>query len=141
MNQPRSRPIGYWLQHVHELLESTLDAQLAEQQLTRRHWQLLNTLARGPSTIGELDAALAPFVDDEHPTLQPLVEELAARGWLQRDGDGRWTLTADGADGHAAAQQRVQAYRVRTTEGIADEDYQRTVDTLARMAANLESME
>lgn len=141
MNQPRGKPIGYWLQHVHELLESTLEAQLAEQRLTRRHWQLLNTVARGPATVAELDAALAPFVDDEHPTLQPLVDELAARDWLQRDADGRWTLTADGSAGHAAAQQRVQAYRVRTTEGIADEDYQRTVDTLARMAANLESME
>jgi hypothetical protein len=60
------RPIGYWLKHLDRLIEDNFDRLLASEGLTRRHWQLLNTLHRGPSTHEELAEAVAPFVTD-HP--------------------------------------------------------------------------
>src|SRR5215813_2415405 len=61
------RPIGYWLKHLDRLIEDTFSRALAEQGLTRRHWQVLNTLAREPAGPAELTKALDPFLHDDQP--------------------------------------------------------------------------
>lgn len=140
-SEQAGRPIGYWLSRVHELLESTLDAQLAREHLTRRHWQVLNTIASCPATAAEINDALQPFLDADMPTLAPVMDDLTARGWLQVGVGERCTLSAQGKDAHGRVRELVAAYRARTREGIGDEDYIRTVRTLTRMAQNLEAME
>jgi hypothetical protein len=40
------RPIGYWLKHLDRLIEDTFERTLSMEGLTRRHWQVLNTLER-----------------------------------------------------------------------------------------------
>lgn len=135
------RPIGYWLSHVHELLESTLDAQLATEKLTRRHWQVLNTVATAPATAAALNDALQPFLDDDHPTLAPVLRDLGERDWLVTNASGVIGLSTKGKQAHARVRELVTAYRARCREGIGDEDYIRTVRTLSRMAQNLEAMD
>ena len=54
------RPIGYWLKHLDRLIEDTFSRTLAGQGLTRRHWQVLNTLAQGPARPADLSKALQP---------------------------------------------------------------------------------
>jgi hypothetical protein len=44
------RPIGYWLKHLDSMIEGTFERTLASEGLTRRHWQVLNTLHTQPST-------------------------------------------------------------------------------------------
>jgi hypothetical protein len=70
---------------------SQLNALEAE-SLTRRHWQVLNTIAHGARTPEDLDAALAPFgsiaaqlaevatgvSDDDHRTTIRTLERCAA---------------------------------------------------------------
>src|SRR6476646_7859095 len=87
------RPIGYWLKHLDRLIADSFSRALAADELTRRHWQVLNTLARGP-------ARLATTVDD-----------LIGRGWVSRDQHDRLCLTAGGRTAHQITRQRVRQTR------------------------------
>ncbi|MFF5109665.1 MarR family winged helix-turn-helix transcriptional regulator [Streptosporangium sp. NPDC000509] len=129
------RPIGYWIKHLHGLVESSLDDLLADRGLTRRHWQVLNVVAVDSPTLAGLDTALAPFLDDRFPSLRPFVDDLCERGWLE--GAERLSLTAAGIRAHEELRRRVDTDRARLTEGISAEEYLATIDVLTRMSANL----
>ncbi|MEU0796559.1 MarR family transcriptional regulator [Amycolatopsis sp. NPDC005961] len=128
------KPLGWWLRHVHELLESSMARALDAESLSRRHWQVLNTIALGARTPEEVDAALAPFVAADGP-MAAKVADLRARGWVTEDGG----LTEAGREAHARVEERVEAFRTTVTRGISGDDYRTTVRTLERCAANLES--
>ncbi|ASR38785.1 hypothetical protein BAY61_31535 [Prauserella marina] len=134
MTEPAlTKPLGYWLRHLHELLESSFTATLGAEGLTRRHWQVLNVLAENPS--GDIDRELAPFLDADTPTFTPLLTDLAGRGWAHEGAPSG--LTALGRTEHARISAEVADIRRKATEGISDERYLDTVHTLSRMAANL----
>ncbi len=57
-----TKPIGYWLKHLDNLLERQFDATLADLDIGRRHWQLLNTLSRGPASREELTPRARPLL-------------------------------------------------------------------------------
>ncbi|MEV7551668.1 MarR family transcriptional regulator [Amycolatopsis sp. NPDC089917] len=117
------KPIGFWFAHLHQALESSLEKVLADESLTRRHWQVLNTIDSGAS----VDDALSPFGERRET-----VADLRARGWIDDDG-----LTGTGREVHLRIKTKVGAFRSRATEGISDEEYRTTVGVLERMAANL----
>ncbi|SDX31020.1 DNA-binding transcriptional regulator, MarR family [Amycolatopsis xylanica] len=122
------KPIGYWFSHLHQLLESSFADALAEDGLTRRHWQVLNTIASGARTSEAVDEALAPFGS----SMKPIVDDLIERGWVA---DGQ--LTEAGQAAFERARAKIQKQRELVTEGISDEDYRTTHDVLERMARNL----
>ncbi|MEU5258516.1 MarR family winged helix-turn-helix transcriptional regulator [Amycolatopsis sp. NPDC021455] len=128
------KPLGWWLRHLHELLESSMAQVLETESLTRRHWQVLNTIALGARTPEEVDTAMAPFVIAEGP-MAPKVADLRARGWVAEDG----ALTADGREAHARVEARIKEFRAKAIDGISDDDYRTTLRTLERCAANLEA--
>ncbi|SCL18180.1 DNA-binding transcriptional regulator, MarR family [Micromonospora pallida] len=130
-----SRPIGYWLRHLHGLIEAQFEAALAEDRLGRRHWQTLHLLHEGPQTSVQVADALAPFGADRGAT----VDDLAARGWVTRGDDGRLTLTEAGRTAHTQVAARVEAARDLLMRGLTTEQYVETVRVLATMADNLES--
>src|SRR5699024_2073915 len=76
-------PIGYWLKHLDRLIESDFDRILAAESLNRRHWQVLHSLQEGAATVAELDARLAPFLDEQEQSVAPVVEQLRTRRWVQ----------------------------------------------------------
>jgi DNA-binding MarR family transcriptional regulator len=131
------RPIGYWLKLIDRLIEEQLDALLAEVRLTRRHWQVLNVLHRGPSTFEAIDIQVAPFLDAAEPTTRPILEDLRQRGWATVTGEGHAVLTTAGAAAHGDLLDKVSDSRRTIVAGIAAEEYQATVDVLRRMAVNL----
>jgi len=128
------KPIGYWLRHVHELIETSFGEALATESLTRRHWQVLNTIALGARTLEDLDTALAPFVVEEG-SMAPIVADLRGRGWVSD-----FALTDEGRVAHARVEEQVKGMRERIRDGISDDDYVTTVRTLERCAANLETL-
>jgi hypothetical protein len=130
------KPLGWWLRHVHELLESSMAQALEAESLTRRHWQVLNTIALGVRTPEEVDAQLAPFVTTEG-SMVTKVADLRARGWVA---EGELALTEAGREAHARVEERIKAFRVSSMDGISDDDYRTTVRTLERCAANLEAV-
>jgi DNA-binding MarR family transcriptional regulator len=126
------RPIGYWLKEVDRLIEESFGRLLAEDGLTRRHWQVLNTVSTGPTATADLDRALAPF----EPTVAPVLDDLAGRGWVE-DTAGVVELTEAGRAAHASVRDRVLANRQALTRGISDAEYATVVRLLERMAGNL----
>jgi DNA-binding MarR family transcriptional regulator len=127
------RPVGYWIKEVDRLIEESFGRLLAEAGLTRRHWQVLNTIAAGTTSQDGLDRALAPFLDEAGGA--DVIADLEGRGWVRWEGG--IGLTATGSRAHAALRERIGAHRRRVTEGITAEEYAGIISVLERMAANL----
>lgn len=82
MNAP-PRPIGYWLKRLDRTIEDRFDRDLTRWSLTRRHWQILNTLSAGPALESTVAEALAPFWVDGAITQQEVLDDLLRRGWVK----------------------------------------------------------
>ena len=134
-----SRPIGYWLKHLDQLIEDTFSRALTGQGLTRRHWQVLNTLAEDPASPAELTEALEPFLRDDQAGQAAVVAGLIRRGWVSRDHDGRLRLTRHGRSAHHRTQERVRRTRELMLHGIGAGEYAAAIGILSKMAANLET--
>jgi DNA-binding MarR family transcriptional regulator len=132
------KPLGYWLQHLHNLLERHFTLVLSDLGTNRREWQLLNTLANGPRTYGDLEQALAPFWTTEEPSLNQILADFAARGWTE-ESNGTTTLTQSGVAAHSELVPRIDQTRNIVLEGLQPSQYQETVRTLSVMAANVEA--
>jgi DNA-binding MarR family transcriptional regulator len=139
MESTNRRPIGYWLKHLDRLIEDTFSRTLTEQALTRRHWQILNTLAHDPASDAELTKALEPFLRDDQAGRAAVVADLIRRDWVSRDHDGRLRLTRQGRAAHQRTQERVQQTRGLMVQGISAGEYTAAIDVLSQMAANLET--
>jgi DNA-binding MarR family transcriptional regulator len=133
------RPIGYWLKHLDRLIDDSFSQALGADELTRRHWQVLNTLARGPASPAELTQALEPFLRGDTAQLATTVDDLTRRGWVSRDQRDRLCMTAGGRTAHQVTQQRVQQTRDLLLRGVSADEYGTVIATLARMAANLQA--
>jgi len=117
------RPIGYWLKHLDRLIETAAERTFAEEKLTRRHWQVVNILRESPRDAPALAMAIRPFWEPGAITMDEITGELADRGWLTRDDERRYTLTAAGQAGHAAVKQKVLGIRATLLTGLSKQDY------------------
>lgn len=138
-----ARPIGYWLKHLHNLIEDHFASALADAGVTRRDWQILNVLSRQPQTPAQLDRALAPFLRDEtsaHAGVAEARDGLVAMGWVGADPvTGLLSLTGAGRTAHADLSARVGEIRELLMRDMTRDQYTATVDVLATMAANIEA--
>ncbi|MEV6965346.1 MarR family winged helix-turn-helix transcriptional regulator [Hamadaea sp. NPDC051192] len=132
------KPIGYWLMHLHNLIEEQFERTLSGLSVSRRQWQLLNTLSRGSRTSGELAEALAPFWSGAAEDPQAVLADLADRGWTRVDGDAIG-LSETGRELHAELAARVERARAALLGDLTPEQYHQTVRSLATMAANVEA--
>jgi DNA-binding MarR family transcriptional regulator len=129
----RRRPIGWWVRRLDVLLEESLDAAVAAQGLTRRHWQVLHSLADSAVPETSLGSTLADFPGD----VGAVVRDLVDRGWVASPDHGEIALTPTGRSVHARAATAVGALRRQVVAGIGDEEYGVVIDVLSRMVENL----
>jgi DNA-binding MarR family transcriptional regulator len=131
------RPIGFWLKLVDNLIDQQFAAILDEHGVTRRQWQLLNVLARGPAEIEALDAAVAPFLntDDGESSVEHL-DELLDSGWVFIE-HNRYSITERGAGSFERLTAVVADVRATASAGLSDEEYATTVASLETIARNL----
>ncbi|MCZ2857518.1 MarR family winged helix-turn-helix transcriptional regulator [Blastococcus sp. VKM Ac-2987] len=128
------RPIGWWVRRLDALLEEALDAAVAGEGLTRRHWQVLHSLAGGEAAGTEIEDALRDFPGD----VAAAVSDLAARGWVTRPAPDRLRLTDDGAAAHDRVWRAVGRVRRHAADGLSRQEYERAITVLARMVENME---
>jgi hypothetical protein len=128
------RPIGWWVKRLDTLLEQAVDAVVDAEGLTRRHWQVLHSLATGTEQEAEVRTALADFPGD----VDVVVSDLVSRGWVVRLGTGRVGLTPDGSAAHARVSRAVGRVRRHAADGLSRNEYERTILVLSRMVANVE---
>lgn len=128
------RPIGWWVKRLDALLEEAVDAVVAGEGLTRRHWQVLHSLAEGAEQESDVVASLADFAGD----VATVVADLAARGWVDRPRAGVVRLTAEGVAAHDRVSRAVGRMRRHTADGLSRQEYERTILVLRRMVENVE---
>lgn len=139
-----TRPIGYWLKLVDSLIDEQFAATIDEHGVTRRQWQLLNVLSREPSTVAQLDAAVAPFLSaekrslsaDDHESSSEHLAELVESGWVAASADS-YELTERGLTAFERLSEVIARQRTAAAEGISAEEYEQTVAVLERLARNL----
>ncbi len=138
MNDPVAAPLGFWLRRVDQLFESSMDRVLADENVSRRLWQVLSTVSRHqPVTLSRCNEAMVLFLTDDRPDCRPLLDELTARSWAEVQ-NAQYQLTATGQSALKALQEKVTAHRAVMFDGITDDDYRITVQTLARITENLD---
>lgn len=131
------RPIGFWLKLVDRLIDEQFGTTLEEHGVTRRQWQLLNVLSRGPSNVDELDAAVAPFLntDDSESSADHLVELIESE-WVAEQPEG-FGLTERGSVAFSRLTEVVAEQRTLMTQGVSETEYEQTIAVLERIARNL----
>jgi DNA-binding MarR family transcriptional regulator len=135
------RPIGFWLKLVDRMIDEQFASTLEEHGVTRRQWQLLNVLAQEPSTVEQLDAAVAPFLvaatdGGERESSVEHLTELIDSAWVDATPTG-YELTERGRIALDKLSEVVAAQRTLAMEGITPEEYEQTVSVLERVARNL----
>jgi DNA-binding MarR family transcriptional regulator len=135
-----NRPIGYWVKRLDAALERYLDSTLARLRLTRRQWQVLNTLSAGPVTPGDLADVLSPFKGADDGDAQERDMAALVRGELVMLLAGNLTLTEAGSALHAEASRLVEESRRELTAGIGADEYAMAVSVLERMTNNAERL-
>ncbi|MGB3304562.1 MAG: hypothetical protein WBA63_00115 [Thermomicrobiales bacterium] len=138
-DSPLSRPIGYWLKRLDRAIDERFARELKRVDLGRRDWQVLHTIAKGPVAPEEVEAALTPFWIPGAVTWPETRDALLHRGLIREEGT-KLHLTPEGELVHADLFAAVGDTRHRLMDGIPDEDYVRTIETLAMMAANVERL-
>jgi DNA-binding MarR family transcriptional regulator len=138
---PSPRPIGFWLKLVDRLIDEQFASTLEEHGVTRRQWQLLNVLSREPSTVAQLDAAVAPFLSPTTDAAEPEssaehLAELLDSAWLTL-ADDTYELTERGRAAFDKLADVVAVNRTAMTQGLTQEQYDETLTVLERMARNL----
>jgi len=134
------KPIGYWLKELDRLIETTLDRALAEEDVTRRDWQVLNALQPDPTPRAEVIEQLRPFWGVDAVDPDAVLDGLITRGWALRDPGDRYALSPEGDAARAALLEKVKGLRAAIADGITPEQYNTTIDTLGRMAQNLQAL-
>lgn len=153
------RPIGFWLKLVDRLIEELFAETLDEHGVTRRQWQVLTLLRRGPATREELDVAVSPFLAatqagttaaadettadaasaptaDLPESTAAEVDELVESEWVA-DSISGFVLTPKGQQSVERLGELVDGIRAAVTSGIDEHDYATTLATLEVMAGNL----
>lgn len=139
-NVREQRPLGYWLKHIDGAIEESFGRLLAADGLTRRSWQVLNTLSYAPITVAEVDETMAAFLSGDEPTMRSYVDQFAERGWMHVTDTDVVALTDEGKRVHQRVSERVGAERVRMMECLSPEDYQVLMSLLQRVAAHLDAL-
>ena len=130
------RPIGYWLKLVDQLINEQFATTLEEHGVTRRQWQLLGMLSRGPASVEQLTREVAPFLDTEGETVVEHLAELVESGWVTVSEAG-YAITDRGRIAYQRLAEVVSVNRDAATQDVSPADYATTLATLERVARNL----
>jgi hypothetical protein len=127
------RPLVFWLELVHRMLDAQFETTLDEHGVTRRQWQLLNVLAAEPSDLHQEGEETA-YLDD--------VGELIESDWVHSDGGAPpqgsvFSLTERGRGAFDRLSAVIAEQRTNDARGISPDDYLTSVSALRQLATNL----
>lgn len=122
------RPIGWWLKAADARIDQAFEDVFKSQSITRRAWQVLESLSGAPVLESELLHKLEAFAG-----AQDAVDELRGRGLLEGVPGGVLTLTEAGRVAHGRAAAGVATVRSAVSAALPGENYA----TLLRLLADL----
>ncbi len=127
------RPIGWWLKTADARIEQAFEDAFEGQSITRREWQVLESVARAPVLESELLRTLEAFAG-----AQDAVDDLRRRGLLTDGGDEVLTLTEAGKGAHGRASAGVATVRSAVTAALPAENYATLLQLLADLVDGLD---
>lgn len=131
---PRRRPIGWYLKQADAQLDQLFDVALTSHNLTRREWQILETVASSSPTVDALIEVLAPF--ENEPGIRATISALVTRDILSVVG-GDVELTPGGAQLHGEASAAVLVIRSTVASALPANDYAELIRLLDQLIQNL----
>jgi len=130
-----NRPIGFWIKAADKALDDAIDTIHAAEDIARRGWQVMNTVARmepvAPEAIVETFAPMA-----NRPQILGEIEKLENDGLIGL-AECRYRLTGEGRELHARLEARQAAFRRRAMANIDEDDHAAAIRCLERIVANL----
>lgn len=132
-----TRPIGFWLKLVDQLVNEQFESALADFSVSREQWEILNVLSPGPSTLTRLNQELEPFFEasgGESASAQ--LTGLINRGWVDVAFE-YYELTGAGAVEHAEMHRLVAKKRTAAVADLDEGDYAITLRSLEQVARTL----
>ncbi|MEU4690831.1 MarR family transcriptional regulator [Actinoplanes sp. NPDC023714] len=137
-----AQPAAYWTGVAYEALIAFTRAEQGRHGFSQPQFWLLRNLSPadllpegGGRTIPELREAMSSYLRAEDD-LDAEAGILLGRGWLARDGDGRYSITDAGEAARLECKRHAPAIRARIHEGIDDADYVTALKVLQRMILN-----
>ena len=127
------RPIGWWLKTADARIEQAFEDAFEGESITRREWQVLESLARAPVLESGLLQTLEAFAG-----AQDAVVDLRGRGLLAEGADGALTLTDTGLAAHGRAAAGVETVRTTVSAALPGENYATLLQLLADLVEGLE---
>lgn len=140
-DQLAGQPAAYWTRLAYEAVIAFTRARQAERGFTQPQFWLLRHLSRDDlgdgrgMTVPELKEAMAAYLRPEDD-LDGEGDVLVGRGWLRRDGHGRFWLTTAGEDARLGLKQFAPEIRAEIHAGISDADYVVALTVLRQMIRN-----
>src|SRR5690606_3686826 len=130
-------PIGYYLKKADNLLTEGINNIFKALDINRLKWQILHSLTDNKRIDrSAMPSSLGPFADEEQIKLS--IADLIERGLVQQIGDTDIKLTNKGEEFHQLCFQKQKAFRLKATEGLSQEAYFKTIETLEKIISNLE---
>jgi len=134
------RNFGFLLHDVSRLMRTAYDRKVRSLGLTRSQWWVLTHLYR---RAGATQSELASVLEIEKASLGRMLDRLETNGWIRREADStdrrvrRVYLTE--AIGPSMRQLRLAAGELRQDAllGISNDQFERFIDVLQTMKANL----
>ena len=112
---------------------------LADEQLTRRHWQILATLAQGEASPRRARRG-ARLVRRDRAAAARRLDPPRLGDRVTRAGAGRAAAcrsTAVGRAAHDRVAERVRSFRPHVTDGLSEREYATLIALLERVTGNL----
>lgn len=133
------QPIGYWLNRTDQAITTSMNRILAQYDITRVGWQMLNVL-RTAETVAEAQAYATMQANADAATLSATIEELTAKGWIRRtEQRNDLALTEQGHATLEQIRQRIVEFRQQSLQGISADEYQTVITVLERIIQNVSS--
>lgn len=129
-----NRPIGWWLKEADSLLDAAFDTALRGEEVDRRDWQVLASLASGGKSRGEVIDTLSGF--DPAARVDGVIGNLETRGWIEGS-SSKLQLTPSGVEKQQKLMPLVATVRQQVADALPREDYTALVGLLARLVEGL----
>lgn len=137
------RPIGYWLKEADKSISAAVNKNLEQYELTRFHWQVLNTVyTKEEATKEDILNLLKNFFDSSH--LSDILNDLTKKNWLTKEknsasGITMIQMTGEGKAAFTEISATQQRTRMQLFQGITNEEYETTIKVLKQLIDNASS--
>lgn len=136
--QPKQQhlPIGYWIKKADELLTKSINEVHKNAHLTRLGWQLLHTIYKKKTIkTSELIEMVSLFADAT--VVKQTLYNFSVQDLIKLEDEVK--LTAKGNQLHEQCLERQKAIRQQAMQGVSEEAYMITIQTLEKIVNNLET--